>query len=127
MKRSPIATSLWLIFFAVQAMLAQAPTGTVAGTATDPSGSVIPKAQITRIQSESLPLNGRSFFELARLEPGVQAPVRQSNNRILVPVMGGAGGNFGGQQTRVTVDGGSIMALGIRDGAAMGFSQDVVQ
>ena len=84
---------------------------------------------VTRSQVESLPLNGRSFFELAKLEPGVQPPSRASNNRTLVSVLGaptgGAGSNPGGG-TRVTVDGGSIMAVG-NGGAAMGFSQDVVQ
>ncbi len=80
---------------------------------------------VTRTQIESLPLNGRSFFELAKLEPGVQPAYRGTNNRTFVPVMGGPGGNTG-RGTRVTVDGGSIMQVG-NGGAAMGFSQEVVQ
>ena len=80
---------------------------------------------VTRRQIENLPLNGRSFLELAKLEPGVQPPSRASSNRIFVPVLGAPGGN-NGRGTRVTVDGGSIMAVG-NGGSAMGFSQEVVQ
>jgi hypothetical protein len=80
---------------------------------------------VTRRQIENLPLNGRSFLELAKLEPGAQPPSRASSNRIFVPVLGAPGGN-NGRGTRVTVDGGSIMAVG-NGGSAIGFSQEVVQ
>ena len=46
---------------------------------------------ITHEQIENLPLNGRSFMELAKLEPGVQPPSRTNGNRTLVPVLGAPG------------------------------------
>lgn len=83
---------------------------------------------VTQGQIEGLPLNGRNFLELGKLEPGVQPPSPSNNNRVFVPILGGPGGNTGsgGRGTRVTVDGGSIMAVG-SFGSQMGFSQEVVQ
>jgi hypothetical protein len=83
---------------------------------------------VTQTQIEDTPLNGRNFLELAKLEPGVQPPSPSNNNRVFVPILGGPGGNTGsgGRGTRVTVDGGSIMAVG-SFGSQMGFSQEVVQ
>src|SRR5215472_8467571 len=80
---------------------------------------------ITTAEIQNLPLNGRNFLELAKLEPGVQPAARASGNRTMVPVLGAPGG-VSGRGTRVTVDGGSIMSVGLF-AAAMGFSQDVVQ
>jgi hypothetical protein len=80
---------------------------------------------VTQRQIEGLPLNGRSFLELAKLEPGVQPPTRASSNRLFVPALGQPQGN-NGRGTRITVDGGSIMAVGV-GGSAIGFSQEVVQ
>jgi len=83
---------------------------------------------VTRGQIENLPLNGRDFLDLAKLEPGVLPPSRSNNNRTFVPVLGAPGGNtgVGGRGTRVTVDGGSILAVG-SFGSQMGFSQEAVQ
>ncbi|MBV8906558.1 MAG: TonB-dependent receptor, partial [Acidobacteriia bacterium] len=80
---------------------------------------------ISGSEIENLPLNGRNFLELAKLEPGVQPPARTSGNRTFIPILGAPGGPSG-SGTRVTVDGGSIMTPGTF-AAAMGFSQELVQ
>jgi Carboxypeptidase regulatory-like domain len=80
---------------------------------------------VTHSQIEDLPLNGRSFLELAKLEPGTQAPARSADGRTFVPVLGTPGGS-NGRGTRITIDGSSIMAPGY-GGSKMGFSQEVVQ
>jgi hypothetical protein len=63
---------------------------------------------VTREQIEALPLNGRSFLELARLEPGVSVesvsnPGAFGNNYHRVSV-----GGSSYLQTRVTVDGSPV-------------------
>jgi hypothetical protein len=81
---------------------------------------------VSRPQIENLPLNGRSFLELARLEPGVQ---------VDAVVNAGAFGNnyqrvsIGGAsylQTRITVDGSAVEDR-INGGTAQNFSQESVQ
>ena len=82
---------------------------------------------VTQSEIQDLPLNGRSFLELAKLEPGVQAPTRTVDGRTLVPVLGAPGGGGAtGSGTRVTIDGGSIMSPGYA-GSKMGLSQESVQ
>lgn len=82
---------------------------------------------VSRTEIETLPLNGRNFLDLAKLEPGVTNPIHGSNNRIFVPLLGA------GLQspprigyTRVTVDGGSINLIGT-PGAVLQVSQEAVQ
>src|SRR5437660_1847433 len=80
---------------------------------------------VTQSEIQGLALDGRNFLELAKLEPGVQAPSRSVDGRTFVPVLGAPGGS-NGRGTRVTIDGGSIMSPGYA-GSKMGFSQEAVQ
>jgi Carboxypeptidase regulatory-like domain len=81
---------------------------------------------VTRFNIENLPLNGRNFLELARLEPGV--------NVTSVANPGAFGNNFqrvsvGGAQyleTRVAVDGSTVEDR-INGGTALNLSQESVQ
>lgn len=68
---------------------------------------------IGRDQIDALPLNGRHVLELAKLEPGVTAPGRGTNNRTFVEVLGaGLQTNPRVGATRITVDGASVNAPG---------------
>ena len=83
---------------------------------------------VKREQIENVPLNGRNFLELAKLEPGVTSPVRgAAGNRTFIATLGS------GLQaiprvgfTRVTVDGASINAFGVI-GTSLQISPEVVQ
>ncbi len=82
---------------------------------------------VGRDQIEGIPLNGRNFLELAKLEPGVTSPVRGVGNRTFVATLGS------GLQsiprvgfTRVTVDGASINAFGTI-GTALQISPEMVE
>ncbi|MBA3355992.1 MAG: carboxypeptidase regulatory-like domain-containing protein [Pyrinomonadaceae bacterium] len=82
---------------------------------------------VSRAQIENLPLNGRDFLELAKLEPGVTNPVRGTNNRVSVPTLGsGTQTNPRIGYTRVTVDGADINFVD-SIGAALQVSQEAVQ
>jgi hypothetical protein len=80
---------------------------------------------VTQSEVQGLPLNGRNFLELAKLEPGVQTTSRSLDGRTFLPVLGAPGGSSG-RGTRVTIDGGSIMQPGYA-GSRMSFSQEAVQ
>jgi Carboxypeptidase regulatory-like domain len=81
---------------------------------------------INRASVQDLPLNGRSFMQLAVLEPGVtiaNGSTAQFNALFTVNVLGG------GVRTAFTVDGGNISDSIDSGGgfASMNFPQDVVQ
>jgi hypothetical protein len=79
---------------------------------------------VGRTQIENLPLNGRSFLNLAQLQPGVTVNLgnpAQFNAQFNVSVMGGPA-----SRTAITVDGGNIRNP-IEGGTGQNFSQEVVQ
>ena len=79
---------------------------------------------VTRQQIDDLPLNGRSFLNLAQLEPGIQvtpANPAQFNAQFSVSVLGGPA-----SRTAITVDGGNVRNP-VEGGSGTNFSQEVVQ
>ena len=79
---------------------------------------------VTRQQIDSLPLNGRSFLQLAMLEPGVSVSANslgQYNRQFDVNIMGS-----GSESVRITVDGATVNDS-VTGGTQQNFSQEIVQ
>ena len=79
---------------------------------------------ITRQKIQELPINGRSFLQLAFLEPGVSASpgsTSQYNSLFSVSILGG-----NSNKTAITVDGGNVRNS-IEGDTGMNFSQEVIQ
>jgi hypothetical protein len=96
-------------------------TGT-AGTI-DPESNTI-QGVVALDQIENLPLNGRSFLNLAQLEPGVTVNPgnpAQFNAQFNVSVLGGPASH-----TAITVDGANIRNP-VEGGTGQNFSQEVVK
>ncbi len=97
-------------------------TGATATTINYESNTV--QGVVTRQQIDNLPLNGRSFLNLAQLEPGVTVQLgnpAQFNAQFNVSVLGGPASH-----TAITVDGGNVRNP-VEGGTGQNFSQEVVQ
>src|SRR5215475_1768085 len=97
-------------------------TGTTAAAINYESNTV--QGVVTRQQIDNLPLNGRSFLNLAQLEPGVTVNPgnpAQFNAQFNVSVLGGPPSH-----TAITIDGGNVRNP-VEGGTGQNFSQEIVQ
>jgi len=79
---------------------------------------------VTKQQIDDLPLNGRSFLNLAQLQPGVSvsaASIGEYNQQFNVNILGA-----GSESVRITVDGATVNDS-ITGGTQQNFSQEVVE
>jgi hypothetical protein len=104
---------------------ARAETVTVTGvtTSVDLASNRV-QGVVERSQIENLPLNGRSFMNLAALQPGVTVALgnpAQFNAQFNVSVLGGPA-----SRTAITIDGGNVRNP-VEGGPGQNFSQEIVQ
>ena len=86
---------------------------------------------IERGTIQDIPLNGRSFLQLASLEPGVQVTTGAQGARnapIQISILGGATAvSFTTNSTLITLDGLSVMDMLDGGNTSLNFSQEMVQ
>ena len=79
---------------------------------------------VSRAQIDNLPLNGRSYLNLAQLEPGVvvtPANPAQFNAQFSVSILGGPASH-----TAISIDGANVRNP-VEGGSGQNFSQEIVQ
>ena len=78
------------------------------------------------VQIQNLPLNGRNFLDLARLQPGAETVDGGSFDPTKANYTGVSIGGQAGRSTQITVDGGSVVD-NIVGTTVQNFSQEIVQ
>ncbi|HEV2861023.1 MAG TPA: carboxypeptidase regulatory-like domain-containing protein [Pyrinomonadaceae bacterium] len=78
------------------------------------------------VQIENLPLNGRNFLDLARLQPGAETVDGGAFDPTKANYTGVSLGGQAGRSTQITVDGGSVVD-NVVGTTVQNFSQEIVQ